>query len=142
MNQQTIVIEEKKCTGCRSCEYACSFIHKKAFLHEYSLIRIHKHKKEKGFFVVALCLHCEKARCIEACLSGAMGREGGAGIVKIDKEKCSSCGVCVDACPWSIPIIDLGEKVAKICDRCGGEPLCVQFCTPGALRIETNPIRS
>ena len=33
--------------------------------------------------------------CVEACLVGALTRED---IVKLDEDKCTECGACVNAC--------------------------------------------
>ena len=39
--------------------------------------------------------HCDK--CISACLYGAVRRERD--IIKVDKTKCTGCGVCTFICP-------------------------------------------
>jgi len=128
-----ITIQEKICTGCRACEFACSFQQKKSFHYEFSLIRILKNKTSEGFFTPVLCRHCVEAPCAKGCPEGAIQRDHRAGIVKIDPEKCTGCGLCINSCPWGVPILDQSKGVAKICDLCQGNPLCVIFCNPGAL---------
>ena len=54
--------------------------------------------------------------------------------VKVDKEKCTACGVCVDACPTEAIEVD---EVAKIdeekCVDCG---TCVDECPNEALSLD------
>jgi Fe-S-cluster-containing hydrogenase component 2 len=62
------------------------------------------------------------------------------GAVLVDKDKCTACGLCIDACPGSVPHIHPTEKYAVICDLCGGNPQCVKVCREGgwdALKVIT-----
>lgn len=131
-----IVVDEKSCTGCRACEFACSFQQKKFFHYDFSLIRIIKNKDVEGFFIPNICHHCEEISCAKECPTNAITRDVRTGLVTIDEKKCNGCGSCIDLCPWSIPILDTEEGVAKICDLCHGDPLCVKFCSPRALLQE------
>jgi Fe-S-cluster-containing dehydrogenase component len=56
-------------------------------------------------------------------------------MVRIDPGKCTGCGECVGACPYAAPRVNSDEGVAKICDLCQGDPLCIKFCQPGALHL-------
>ena len=136
MVRKRIVVDEKKCTGCRACEFACAFQQKKAFHYNFSLIRISNNREYEGFFIPALCRHCEDPPCASECPTTAITRDDNSGIVRIDREKCNGCGICLEACPWAIPNIALEENLAKICDLCRGDPLCVKFCSLSALNFE------
>jgi carbon-monoxide dehydrogenase iron sulfur subunit len=131
-----IIVREENCTGCRACELACSFQQKKAFHYDFSLIHAVRNKEMEGFFIPLVCYHCEDPPCAKECPTEAIKRDDVSGIVSIDKEKCTGCGMCVDACPWSIPRIDSEENIASICNLCNGDPLCVKFCSPAALLFE------
>lgn len=131
-----IIVQEYKCTGCRACEFACSFKQKQFFHYNYSLIRVIKNKKMEGFFIPILCFHCDEMYCAKECPTDAIKRDSKTGLVTLDKQLCNGCGSCLDLCPWSAPIIDDVEGVAKICDFCQGDPLCVKFCSPGALLVK------
>ena len=55
--------------------------------------------------------------------------------VLVDKEKCTGCGTCIDACPLSA--IELQDGLAVIdeetCGECGA---CVDVCPEEAISIE------
>jgi ferredoxin len=52
---------------------------------------------------------------------------------KVDKEKCTGCGVCVDACPQdAISLNDVAEIDAEKCTDCG---TCVEECPNEALSM-------
>jgi ferredoxin len=53
---------------------------------------------------------------------------------KVDKEKCTGCGNCVDACPCEAIELDEIAKVSeKNCTDCG---VCVDECPCEAITIE------
>ena len=58
-------------------------------------------------------------------------------VALVDPNCCSSCGVCVEICPYSAPKFD--EKTAKaeiqpaLCKGCG---LCVASCRSGAIHLK------
>ncbi len=47
--EKIIIFETKNCTGCRACEIACSFHHRKVFSQSLSSIQIHELPRRKGF---------------------------------------------------------------------------------------------
>jgi anaerobic carbon-monoxide dehydrogenase iron sulfur subunit len=130
-----ILINERICTGCRACEFACSFQKEKTFHYHSSMIRIQKNAAEEGFFQMGVCRHCPDAPCMPACPEEAIARDPESGLVSISPSKCTGCGLCVEACPWHAPAVSSTEGIAKICDLCQGDPLCVKFCQPGALAL-------
>jgi len=50
------------------------------------------------------------------------------GAVIVDREACTSCSLCIKACPGQIPTLHPGDNKANICDLCGGDPKCVEVC--------------
>lgn len=56
-------------------------------------------------------------------------------IAKIDRDKCTSCGICVSLCPYrAIEIeIDKPEILEIICEGCG---LCVTACPSRAIHLD------
>jgi len=53
------------------------------------------------------------------------------GAIIVDKEACTGCGNCIEACPGDVPTIHPTENYALICDLCGGDPECVKVCSEG-----------
>ena len=53
--------------------------------------------------------------------------------VKIDEEKCTACGSCVEACPTDALSIDGKAKVNK--DECIDCGTCVDECPEGAIEL-------
>jgi anaerobic dimethyl sulfoxide reductase subunit B (iron-sulfur subunit) len=61
------------------------------------------------------------------------------GAVLHNDEECIGCGTCVNSCPYSVPVLDEAEGIARKCDSClairtaGGTPACVAGCPNRAL---------
>jgi Fe-S-cluster-containing hydrogenase component 2 len=71
-------IKLERCTGCRSCEVACSFHHIKAFDPKHSSIQINVDKNTWAISltIYSTCDHCvneEKPLCEHFCTSGVLG---------------------------------------------------------------------
>ncbi len=57
-------------------------------------------------------------------------------IIKIDKEKCNGCGICVDAChEGAIGMVD-GKATLLRDDYCDGLGDCLPVCPTGAISFE------
>jgi len=92
-----------------------------------------------------LCAQCDDAPCIANCPAGALTVNKETGAIVVDKEACTACGSCIEACPGRVPTIHPTEKYALICDLCGGDPQCVKVCQEGgynALWITKSPYKS
>lgn len=124
-----IAIDHLSCTGCKTCEVVCSLYHFGECNPLKSAIRIIRREKSGLVFCLPLvCQQCEQAPCIEACPTVALHRDKKRGILTIDEEECTECGLCIEACPaWCIHIDTENGKVIH-CDLCGGQPQCVPAC--------------
>ncbi len=80
-----------------------------------------------------VCKHCVHAGCLEACPTGAIVRTEFDTVV-IQPDICNGCGYCVPACPFGVPQLDDGSKIARKCTLCydrlrdGLEPACAKAC--------------
>ena len=57
--------------------------------------------------------------------------------VKVDKELCTGCGLCVDSCPSeALKMNEAEEKVEVIAEACVDCGVCVDECPSEALEME------
>jgi Fe-S-cluster-containing dehydrogenase component len=115
------------CIGCRECELMCSLKHHGVFNPAMARIRVNRFAEEKCYEPAA-CMHCDAPECAQACPVEAMSPDERTGAMVIDDEACTMCYQCAEACPHGAINIAPGGEVLK-CDLCGGEPVCVEFCS-------------
>jgi Fe-S-cluster-containing hydrogenase component 2 len=130
-----IHVELSKCTGCRSCEAACSFFHTGKVSNRLARIKV-MHLYETGIDGPIVCAQCEERYCMQ-CPVDAMSI-GKFGEVIVAPTICTQCGTCVRKCP--IGAIDEHEDLVYVCDLCGGRPKCVDACTEGAIVFEPDAL--
>jgi len=118
-----------KCTGCRECSLACSLVKFSECNPKRSAIRIFRNEFKRYEYQV-VCRQCEDPACLNDCPQDAYEIKDG--IVILDKEKCTVCGICVASCPYD-SVFEFNGDMIK-CDLCGGDPQCIRFCTTGALQ--------
>ena len=118
-----------KCSGCRRCEIVCSLSHEGKIWPEASRVRVFM--LVPGVEVPHLCAQCHDYPCVDVCPTDALSVNKETEAVLVDREKCTACGNCIDACPGKIPYIHPAEDYAVICDLCDGEPKCVEACRAG-----------
>jgi carbon-monoxide dehydrogenase iron sulfur subunit len=141
-----IYANEEVCIGCRLCEIHCLVAHSrskkiiKAFKEEFPRAMPRILVEEQGVTSFALpCRHCDDARCLEACMTGAIYRDERTGAVLHNAENCVGCWMCIMVCPTGAIQRDQRQrKIASKCDLCQGEerPACVANCPNEALVFE------
>ena len=135
---KVLSVDIEKCTGCRSCELACSMKHYSEYNPCKSMVRAIIFPKE-AYAVPVVCPQCEEAWCEKICPTGAIRTTtdagSGAKIVELSREKCVGCKMCVLVCPFGNILLTDDGYAAK-CDLCGGDPECVKVCAAGALGFE------
>ena len=134
--REILAIDLKLCTGCRSCELACSIAHTRSFNPKRSRIQILK-EEVKNLVVPMVCLQCERPLCQDACPNGAIV-ENKHGVLYVESEKCIGCMNCVTACVYGGIAIDPVTRKAVKCDLCGGDPACARACQYGAINRSTS----
>lgn len=119
---------EEKCIGCHLCEEACSKAYFKESNKEKSAIRIAENSNSHNN--ITACTQC--GECIEICPVKAIYRDA-KGIVRINKEICVGCFMCVGFCPEGSMFMHDDYIEPFKCISCG---LCVKECPTGAIYIE------
>lgn len=123
------------CTGCTTCQLACSARAAKGYNPRLARLKVLV-EGENFLNRPIVCIQCENAFCLRSCPVKAISRDAETGVVLVDKEVCTGCKACVEACPDSMIQLDFQDKADK-CDLCEGDPLCVRYCVPGALKLVT-----
>ncbi|MDR2672131.1 MAG: 4Fe-4S binding protein [Coriobacteriales bacterium] len=153
MAQHAFFFDGTRCSGCKTCVYACK--DKKnlkagsTYRHVYEYTGGQTRKDEQGICVSSCfsyslsmaCNHCESSICVQVCPTGAMHKEEKYGVVLVDESRCVGCGYCHMACPYNAPHIDAISGHSVKCDACidllnkGEKPVCVLSCPARALKF-------
>ena len=113
--------DDKHCWGCKACEVACKQEHRAPT--GVKLIRVGEARpgrtngRADSRFIVNLCRHCEKPLCVAACPLRAI-RKRDDGIVFLDRDRCTGCGTCAKACPFSAVAMGGPGEPAWKCNMC------------------------
>ncbi|WP_338833285.1 hypothetical protein MHLNE_22490 [Moorella humiferrea] len=106
-----MVIDLRRCVGCRACTVAC-----KAENHlPPGVVYRPVMEEERGTypevqrrFLPRPCMHCEKPPCVTVCPVKATYKRPD-GIVAIDYNRCIGCRYCLAACPYGARSFDSGR---------------------------------
>ena len=71
-------------------------------------------------FLTLACQHCERPACLRACPvhPKAIAKDALTGVVSVIEDRCTGCGECVIACPYSAMGYDAKGHHAVKCDLC------------------------
>ncbi|MFQ6075160.1 MAG: 4Fe-4S dicluster domain-containing protein [Candidatus Bathyarchaeia archaeon] len=135
MEGMLLLVDPDKCTGCRTCEVACSMRHFWECNPTRSMIKVIRYEKQGEYFVSipVVCQQCETPMCKGVCPVNAIHQDPKTGAYVVNQDVCMGCRLCVIACPVSGISIDPEANIAVKCDLCGGDPLCARFCANGAI---------
>jgi len=125
MTQMIHFCDKERCIACSSCILACKVGHEIAVgvARRNVYIMDEGTPYERSFSVA--CRHCAEPYCMSVCPVSAISKRED-GIVQTNKEKCISCQLCLDACPFGIPAF-LKDDKGKLspqerCTYCAGGP--------------------
>ncbi|PKM92744.1 MAG: 4Fe-4S ferredoxin [Elusimicrobia bacterium HGW-Elusimicrobia-4] len=128
-------IDAAKCSGCRMCELACSFVKEKKIIPNLARVNVIA-DFSKGLSTPVVCMQCEDAPCVNVCPTKSLSRNFTSGAVVVSAEKCIGCKLCTTVCPYGAVVFESSKKCVIKCDLCEGEPTCVKFCCTSALTYE------
>lgn len=145
-----IKCDKNTCIGCLACVYTCKDAHsdgdysKAVSRRSYSKVPIKDTDLEK--YLTKSCMHCKKAKCIDACPAGIITRDEYDFVQITNIDKCFGCKHCAIACPFDAITFAHTDTCAIVmdglpfkCDGCvdrlkeGLEPACVEICPVKAL---------
>ena len=151
MEQRAFFFDSTRCSGCKTCEFAC----KDAYDLDVGVAyrRVYECSGGKtvrdasgcyvstcfGYYVSVACNHCSDPICVTVCPTEAMHKNGETGLVDVDKKRCIGCGYCHLSCPYHAPKVDRDKGHSVKCNGCaerveaGGDPVCVEACPSRAL---------
>lgn len=139
-----LLVDLERCTGCKSCEAACKQEHGLGPGEYRNKVVWASGDAEPGLaFLKLACQHCERPACVRACPvhPKAIEKDPATGVVRVVEDRCTGCGECVIACPYSAMGYDEHGHHAVKCDLCesrrtkGQTTACASVCPTKAIRF-------
>jgi molybdopterin-containing oxidoreductase family iron-sulfur binding subunit len=112
-----MVIDTRRCVGCRACVLACKAENKTPPGVSYTVVFeeiLENRPNDKPVFMTKPCFHCEYPPCVDVCPVSATYKREQDGIVVVDYDRCIGCRYCMTACPYSARWFDFGENYPAV----------------------------
>ncbi len=112
-----MVIDTRRCVGCRACVVACKAENKTPPGVSYTVVveqAVGHRTDDKPLFMTKPCFHCENPPCVNVCPVSATFKREQDGIVVIDYDRCIGCRYCITACPYGARFFDFGENYPSV----------------------------
>ena len=97
-----MVVDLKKCVGCKACVVACKAENHTPPGVSYNVVmeeEIRTYPYVRRQFLFRPCMQCANSSCVYVCPTEATYYRPD-GIVAIDYDKCIGCRYCIAACPY------------------------------------------
>ncbi|MBI3688335.1 MAG: 4Fe-4S dicluster domain-containing protein [Actinobacteria bacterium] len=113
-----MVIDTRRCVGCRACVVACKAENKTPPGVSYNVVveQAEEDADDKPLFLAKPCFHCEQPPCVDVCPVSATFKRERDGIVVIDYDRCIGCRYCIAACPYGARTFDFGENYPAVAE--------------------------
>jgi molybdopterin-containing oxidoreductase family iron-sulfur binding subunit len=112
-----MVIDTRRCVGCKACMVACKAENKTPPGVSYTVVveeAVANRFDDKPIFMTKPCFHCENPPCVDVCPVSATFKRAQDGIVAIDYDRCIGCRYCITGCPYGARYFDFGENYALV----------------------------
>ena len=142
--QKMIITDRARCSGCQRCELMCSLRNDGRACQHTARVRVWDNynfgsggESPDGIFrdcqfTVEHCKQCKDAWCVKNCPVHAIAPDPETGARVVNAEACIGCGMCHEACPWNMPVVDTETGVSTKCIACGR---CAVQCPNGAIKF-------
>ena len=104
-----MVIDLRKCMGCKSCTVSCSEENNVLSTNPWNVVMdmtSGSFPNYKRTFLPRPCMHCEDAPCVSVCPTGSSYKSEDTGIVGIKQDICIGCRSCITACPYEARVFN------------------------------------
>lgn len=107
-----MVIDTRRCVGCKACVVACKEENKTPPGVNYNVVvqDTRDSLQDRPLWLTKPCFHCENPPCVKVCPVSATYKREQDGIVVIDYDRCIGCRYCITACPYAARYFDFGDK--------------------------------
>jgi molybdopterin-containing oxidoreductase family iron-sulfur binding subunit len=115
-----MVIDTRRCVGCKACVVACKAENKTPPGVSYTVVLdgvLGNRPDNKPLFMTKPCFHCEHPPCVDVCPVAATFKRQQDGIVVVDYDRCIGCRYCITACPYGARYFDYGDNYPAIAER-------------------------
>ena len=149
MAQYAFFFDATRCTGCKTCEFACKdykdLTTEFAFRKVYEVAGGETTRDENGciqttcfsYSVSSSCQHCDNPACVANCPTGAMtGDLSTRKHAVIDQSACVGCTLCARQCKFDAISGALKEKHSIDPQKCVGCGLCAAKCPKKAITLQ------
>ncbi|MGE5359735.1 MAG: 4Fe-4S dicluster domain-containing protein [Bacteroidales bacterium] len=152
MVQIGFLVNSDACSGCKTCQVACSDRHDlRAGMHWRRVFEVTSGGWQKkgsawqttvgAYYLSVACHHCAVPVCGASCPSEAIWKRDD-GFVILDEARCTKCRKCALDCPYGAVRDDgSGNTPMSKCNGCveevdaGRPPVCVAACPNRALEF-------
>ncbi|MDY7077383.1 MAG: 4Fe-4S dicluster domain-containing protein [Chloroflexota bacterium] len=106
-----MVIDLRKCIGCKACTIVCKRTNKVPTDCWRWIVDcgLSEPPERQRTFLPMSCMHCDEPPCMAVCPTGATYQRHD-GVVDVYHELCVGCGYCIVACPYRARSIVFHQK--------------------------------